>query len=222
MAIPVPIAYYKFDGNANDSLGSYNGTTSNVSYVAGKINQAGDFDSAFSSFFEIPATLPIITGNITFSFWAKRYSLNGINNTIFSRWLNSVSGRFYYIYFTPNNELEIDIPYVYGVSTTSTFTDTSSLHLYTIVKNGNSLIVYVDGTLNQTFSFPYSPDSTSSGIPYIGRNSGAVDSFFDGVIDEFGIWNVALTAGQVSELYNNGNGISYPFINQNSGFFNFI
>jgi len=68
MAIPVPIAYYKFDGNANDSLGSYNGTTSNVSYVAGKINQAGDFDSAFSSFFEIPATLPIITGNITFSF----------------------------------------------------------------------------------------------------------------------------------------------------------
>ena len=34
---------------------------------------------------------------------------------------------------------------------------------------------------------------------------------FKGTIDELGIWNRALTDADVSKLYNNGNGLSYPF-----------
>jgi hypothetical protein len=35
--------------------------------------------------------------------------------------------------------------------------------------------------------------------------------FFDGTIDEVGIWNRSLSSSEVSELYNGGSGASYPF-----------
>ena len=43
---------------------------------------------------------------------------------------------------------------------------------------------------------------------YTGSNAAT----FDGSVDEVGVWNVALTARQVAELYNGGAGKSYPFI----------
>jgi hypothetical protein len=36
---------------------------------------------------------------------------------------------------------------------------------------------------------------------------------FNGQIDEVGIWTRALSAQEVSDIYNNGSGITYPFIN---------
>ena len=38
------IARYKLDGNANDALGKYNGTASNVTWVDGKLGKAGSFN----------------------------------------------------------------------------------------------------------------------------------------------------------------------------------
>lgn len=34
---------------------------------------------------------------------------------------------------------------------------------------------------------------------------------FSGRLDEFGVWNRALSAGEISQLYNSGNGLTYPF-----------
>ena len=46
-----------------------------------------------------------------------------------------------------------------------------------------------------------------NGDLYFGRDTG----IFDGIIDEVGIWNRALTSTEVKELYNLGNGLAHPF-----------
>lgn len=38
------VSYYKLDSNSNDSVGSNNGTDTSVSYVAGKIGNAGSYN----------------------------------------------------------------------------------------------------------------------------------------------------------------------------------
>ena len=43
------VAHYKLDGNANDALGRYNGVASNVTWVDGKLGQAGSFNGSSSS-----------------------------------------------------------------------------------------------------------------------------------------------------------------------------
>lgn len=48
----------------------------------------------------------------------------------------------------------------------------------------------------------------------IGANTDINNSpynFMDGIVDEVGIWNRALTPAEVTALYNNGNGRQYPF-----------
>jgi hypothetical protein len=44
-------------------------------------------------------------------------------------------------------------------------------------------------------------------------NWGDVDKFFPGSIDEAGVWSRKLSNGEISQLYNSGNGLAYPFQN---------
>lgn len=46
----------------------------------------------------------------------------------------------------------------------------------------------------------------------VGANSAGSASFFDGIIDELGIWGRVLTAAEITELYNSGAGRDYAYI----------
>jgi hypothetical protein len=61
------IAVYKFEDNANDVTGDYNGTASNVSYVTGKFNKAADFNGS-SSFIDVSG---VTLGDRSISLWVK-------------------------------------------------------------------------------------------------------------------------------------------------------
>lgn len=45
----------------------------------------------------------------------------------------------------------------------------------------------------------------------VGRAFGGTPYFFDGAIDELGLWSRRLTSQEITELYSNGGGIGYPF-----------
>jgi hypothetical protein len=55
---------------------------------------------------------------------------------------------------------------------------------------------------------PPSAITVTTGDLFIG---GYLGGEFDGDIDEFGIWHRLLTAAEITELYNSGTGITYPF-----------
>jgi len=52
--------------------------------------------------------------------------------------------------------------------------------------------------------------SVAQGGFILGRNPGNPE-YFSGRIDEMSIWNVSLSAGDLSAIYNGGNGVQFPF-----------
>jgi len=79
-------------------------------------------------------------------------------------------------------------------------TSDGNWHHLVVTYNQSALKVYIDGNLEAEPSLPSANYTTSSGLT-IGSWSDN-NRYFNGSIDEVGIWNTALTSTQVSEIYN--------------------
>jgi len=76
-----------------------------------------------------------------------------------------------------------------------------------VVKSSGTSSLYIDGSLvGSTQQANAIADWIAIGIDY---NEYA--RFFNGRIDEVGIWGRALNLGEIFGIYNSGNGITYPF-----------
>lgn len=66
------VAYYKLNGDANDSSGNkYNGNNKSVSFVTGYLNEAAKFNGAAGRYIQIDDPALKMTGAITVSAWVK-------------------------------------------------------------------------------------------------------------------------------------------------------
>jgi hypothetical protein len=75
----------------------------------------------------------------------------------------------------------------------------------------NNLIYYLNGEEDTvTFNVDFTAGASSSVIGQ-GTTSSTSTTSFIGSIDEVGIWKRALTADEVTTLYNSGDGLTYPF-----------
>ena len=109
-------------------------------------------------------------------------------------------------------------------ATTSSFLTINTWYFITIVYDGSDVRVYYNGSGNKIADFAAASHvaDTSGGV--IGRhNSLENEQGFDGKIDEFSVWSRALSTDEIDELYNNGDGLVYPFgegvINEKKGEF---
>ncbi len=75
--------------------------------------------------------------------------------------------------------------------------------------NASGVIIYVNGTSVGGMNIDADTLDTNFTFwdTFIGGGGGV--NTFNGSIDEFGIWNVTLSASEVSDLYNNGAGLSF-------------
>ena len=78
-------------------------------------------------------------------------------------------------------------------------TSDGNWHHLVVTYDQSALKVYIDGNLEATPSLPSSNYATSSGLT-IGSWSDN-NRYFNGSIDEVGIWNTALTSTQVQSIY---------------------
>jgi hypothetical protein len=85
-------------------------------------------------------------------------------------------------------------------------------HIVAWYDSGSSLcgIAINDGTPNTASTTGLGPGNETCGFA-IGRPGDYTGNYFDGVIDEVGFWKRALTPAERTELYNSGNGKTYPF-----------
>ena len=92
--------------------------------------------------------------------------------------------------------------------TSNTFESGQWYHIALIVDSSGNGKLYINGGQEATWSngSNTSVNKFSIGQEYDGTGSTATD-FFDGKIDEVAIWNVALSAADVTALYNSGNGL---------------
>lgn len=89
----------------------------------------------------------------------------------------------------------------------------------TYVGSGNAWILYLNGT---TYNASGATPNTSVAAMAIGKNIVNNVQYFNGSIDEVGIWSRELTSGEVTSLYNAGAGLQYPFNSSTATFSNFL
>lgn len=218
------VSYWKLDessGNATDSVSSNTLTNNNtVTYSAGKINNGANFVSASSKYLSIADNASLsITGNLSISAWVNFSStpssgnyyaivskLNGSPNYSYAFNLYNNAGTLSLYFQNSTNGTAVTQGLVAWTPTTSTWYHISAV--YTAA--AGSVSFYVNGVQQgstQTGLGTSIFDSTS--LFAIGFYDGG--NYFDGSIDEVGIWSRALSADEVSQLYNSGIGNPYIF-----------
>jgi hypothetical protein len=244
------VSYWKLDeasGNAADSHGSNTLVNNNTaSYSAGIINNGIDFELSSSQYLSIADASQTgldLSGDFTFSFWLKLEQLPSTAGSIFRFVDKQVGGttRSYTIISNNNvsNGIEVE---VFGDGTTANRRiGTSPINTFgagdvgvwrhivcTFTLSGGTVLIYKDAvsqtiTTNNAGTVASIYNSTNA-FAIGGRSDGAAGNFVDGMMDEIGVWNRVLSGAEVTELYNGGAGLAYPFsagATTNSGFLAF-
>ncbi len=214
------ISYWKLDessGNAIDVHGDNDGTIVVATQGAGGIiNTAYDFDGTNDEVV-VPDTANLrITGDLTYSVWVYLGDFNA--NTIISKaespgnWagvglihIHNPSG-VETLYFRRGNSVNDEDALIW------TGLDEISLNTWThivVTADGTTWKMYVNGDEKATGTKTVTVADSGNDLHFgLSPNS---DNDFLGRIDEIGIWNRALGPTEVTELYNSGNGLAYPF-----------
>ena len=203
------VAYYKLDGNSNDSVGSDNGTDTSITYGSayGKINQGASFNGSSSIY--LSSNLGSFT-DITVACWIKT------SQTTQGRFVEISNGPTAFEVDVISNKARSTVytGSIYNCLGTSTIND-NNWHLIVAVRDGSNSKIYVDGSLETTVSCATTTIIGIAAYTCFGRHFTVTSVNYNGYLDEIGIWSRALSADEVSQLFNSGRGLSYPFIKPN-------
>ncbi|MEO7319791.1 MAG: LamG-like jellyroll fold domain-containing protein [Chthoniobacteraceae bacterium] len=191
------IARYAFDSTANASVGTAHGvTTGGPAYAAGQYGQAIDLDGV-DDFVTLPygvASSP----EITFATW-----VNWDGGNPWQRILDFGNGTADNILLTPRssaNTLRFSMT-IAGVSQsveTGQLATGSWVHV-AVTLGANVGRLYVNGTLVATQTITFKPTDIEPAVNFLGKSQWP-DPLFNGRLDEFMIFNRALTGTEVSVL----------------------
>jgi hypothetical protein len=199
-AIPITglISYYKLESNSNDNYGINNGVNTAITYATGKIGNAAVFNGT-SSYVSLGNNPSLKLSIGTISAWVKTISAG-------SSFRGIVTKQFAYSLFLNDGVL---ILYDWNAnairSTGVNLNDNLWHHVVLVFDSGTSNnFIYIDGTLRLTFLMTVSNQNTALAI----GSGGGSTQLINGSIDEVAIYNTKLSQSQITQLYNNGNGIT--------------
>lgn len=212
MLITNLISYYNLNGNSTDIVGGRNGTDVAVSYslTNGRISQGAGFNGTTSQITNT-STFSTIISDMSMSFWVNTSQVPSGFNQVFIKWQAASNAQFiaYLGSSTANMTfLAIDSVGNTGATSAGSLSD-GKWHHVVMTKAANLLSIYVDGIFiasNGTTTFTGNYNNL---ITYFGFDGGT--RFFTGNLDEIGLWSRALSASEVTNLFNNGTGLAYPF-----------
>jgi len=209
------VGYWPFNGNANDASGNGNNGTVNGASLSsdrsGITGNAYSFNGTSSSIL-VANNSSLPSNNFTISLWFQAvYNGNANYGSNLGRYLYAKGPDicpFRGVLNAPSNSPATNISQQVGINgsyatCSNSFNDpTDQWHHLILTYDGISQKQYIDGTLMnttpQTGTLQSNTGDLSIGCRY--RNSGFED-FFLGKLDDIGIWNRALNASEVTNLY---------------------
>ena len=199
------IAAYPLDGSPADLSGNYNGVQTDVTYPVGKFDLSGSFNGS-SSYIDTSYTVPASTA-ASISSWFNTSS-TGNYRTLFSDAPSNgaaVNTRMQ-IYFTPTNTFDVIIGnnsgYWIGSSNSIASYIDGNWHNLIATYNGTDVKVYIDGSLFQSFTSTISFGTAGNQSLVLGKAGLNNVNYWLGSIDQVRIFDKALSAGEVTTLYN--------------------
>jgi hypothetical protein len=234
------LAYYKFDetsGTTASDEEDYTDLTATNARIftreaGGKLGDNGadftggnDYLSSGNNFFRFTDGTDDLPHS--FSFWVKpanttqtaglfcRFRTPTVN-TYIEYWIGFYLSRIYTQYYDQTAGASNSI----GRYCSATGLSTSEFNHVVITYDGSGtssgIKIYIAGEEVTTTDFSNSTynrmDLNDDKIPFtIGARLGTGPIYFDGVIDEVAIFDDVISSSEVSELYNDGAGLAYPF-----------
>jgi len=202
-------AYYKLDNNAEDAKGNYDGTATNVNYEFGRFGQAAVFNGSSSY---ITANKSMFgTGDGVANLWSISLwfktdgSVNASRTLVATKGSSNQPGFFLFIisggqlrYYegnTSSNSQQLTTPASY---------DDGNWHNVVMTRSGTTDVftMYIDGTEVIAPTTMTNPHTSHNFNLHIGRYTETGALFWDGTIDQVRIFNSALDATAVENLYN--------------------
>ncbi|MCA0755058.1 putative Ig domain-containing protein [Paenibacillus sp. N4] len=199
----VPLSLYSFEGNGENTFGKHDGTAhGNVGYSEGKTGQAVNLNGT-DSYMTLPA----------------EHALSGYSEITLATWVNWRGGgnwqRIFdfgnntnqYMFLSPssgNNTLRFAAKNGGGEQIVQTSKLASNQWVHVAVTLGSKTAkLYVNGELKATnTNFTIKPSDFKPGANYIGKSQ-FNDPLFNGMIDEFRVYNYVLSADEVKAAMNN-------------------
>lgn len=215
MAVRAPKAYWKLDeasGNAIDEVSGLSAVNTNATYAAAKLNNGTTYNGT-TAFHTVSDNTAIKPANaISFGGWVYINSRATSYQMLIAKGENAGDTRSYELrQYLTTGQMEVQMragaAYILFRSTTAIPLNTWTHIIAT--RTGTTNAMYINGVaetlatnVTQAADLAYSTDAL-----WFGQRNGGLR--FNGSLDEIGIWDVALSASEVSELYNSGAGLAY-------------
>jgi len=213
------VAYWKMDeasGTRSDSKSTNHLTDNNtVTQAVGKVGYAGQYATANLEYLSIADNAALSMGagvTMTIACWVYLDSKLSYMGLV-SKWsagdveylLDYDVSVDRFIFFTQKLDNSGSINVI-----ANTFGSPSISTWYFIVcrYNGTAINISVNNGTVDSAAFAFDIRDGTAALE-LGRLAAA--NYYSGRIDEVGIWKRALTAAEITELYNSGSGKAYPF-----------
>jgi len=217
------VAYWKFDessGDASDATGNGNTltNTNTVGYAAAVINNGADFGAANSNKkLSRAGNCGIGTGDYTMTCWVNMsaqpgadtnfqiFNVANATNDVVCRFTYQQNGGLFNMLFQREKPGVGDEKYTHN----ATFT-TGVWYFLAMTFTSSTITPYINA------SSPGTASASGTGLAVVDQTTFGVLDFLDVqyascLVDEAGIWTRALSGTEITELYNSGAGLQYPF-----------
>ena len=204
------VAYYPFNGNANDESGNGNNGVVNGATITtdrfGSSNKAYSFDGSSAYIYVLNSSSLQLTSGVTISVWCY---MNAFQLPVFvlsKGYDGDPSQKSWLIDFISANVIETK----FNTNGTSTKSKkpfmTNNWYNIIVTNDGSVQKLYINSTLDASNSYTYDTfaNSWDLKIGRMGYPSGAFPYYFNGNIDDIRIYNRALTPSEVKILYHEG------------------
>ena len=213
------VGWWPFNGNANDESGyGNNGTVNGASLTSdrnGVVNQAYSFDG-YNDFISINDNQTLNVSNVTVSAWYNAVDYGsaqqGFQGHIVSKRESSGWGTSFQLALensTPNHTIWATYTIAGNgwayYSSNSVLTSQNWIHV-TYTHDNTSAKIFINGILVNTTLISGGLQTNNLPLWFGARpNAGENSAFFNGKLDDIGIWNRALTDCEIQNLYNSSN-----------------
>ncbi|MGD0838469.1 MAG: LamG domain-containing protein [Polyangia bacterium] len=195
-------------GNGNDAtLVTGTGGTGGYSFATGKVGNALVLTAASDGYAVLPTGILADACEATIATW-----VNVKSGAVYQRVWDFGWNTTVYMYLTPSDAIKMPR---FGISIAGNYTNEFGIdgqtalpldewHHLAVVLAPSDVVLYMDGQVAGTNpAIPLRPlDLGSTPNNYIGRSQFSVDAYLDGDIDDFRIYNRALSADEIQELVN--------------------
>lgn len=215
------VSYYTFENTTNvtDSLGFNNATGIGTTFTStnGIIGNARNFTGAGLSYVNFSKNW---TGNETMSvfFWTKTNNqtlmspIGQLNNTLTKGWAFGLNQN---TTGTSPNNISLTVTNSYITASGASGLTNNSYHFVGAVINVTSgfYTIYYDGVAILNTTGLTNIDTGGDGATFGKRYTTLSTHPYQGLLDEVGIWRRTLSQTEITQLYNGGLGLTYPFTN---------